>query len=199
MGAKIGLLGGTFDPIHMVHLFMGTLAVEELGLAKVIFMPAGIPPHKEGDSITPAVHRVAMAKLAIQGQSRFEVSELELSREPPSYTIDTVRVLQRCLGPGALLYLIVGSDSLLELPTWKDRGELVSRVTLAVFPRPGHAVEEARLDGPGKLIVLPADGVSFGVCSSCIRARVKKGKCIRYLVPSAVEEYIAEHGLYRED
>jgi nicotinate-nucleotide adenylyltransferase len=192
---KIGLLGGTFDPIHIVHVFMGTLAREELGLGKVIFMPAGAPPHKVRGSITSARHRLAMAGLATQNESCFETSDIELTRDAPSYTIDTVRLLRRALEPHTQLYLIMGSDSLLELGTWKDHDELLSLVTLVVFPRPGHALEGPRV--PKNCVVLSAEGVGFDLCSSAVRERVKKGRSIRYLVPSAVGEYITRHNLYR--
>lgn len=195
---KIGLLGGTFDPIHVVHLFMGTLAAEELGLEKVIFMPAGAPPHKKRGSITPAEHRLAMARLAIRDEVRFEASDFELMRKTPSYTIDTVRHLRGMLDPGKRLYLIMGSDSLLEVDSWKDHDELLSLVTLAVFHRPGHSLEGFRASELEKAVVLSGDGVGFDLCSSAIRERVRKGRSVHYLVPTAVEEYIAQNGLYRE-
>jgi len=196
---KTGLLGGTFDPIHIVHLFMGTLALEELGLEKVIFMPAKVPPHKDRGSIAPAEHRLAMAELALRDHDLFEVSDLELNRDAPSYTIDTVRRLRGALGPGAELYLIMGSDSLLDLGTWKDHEELLSLVTVVVYPRPGHAADLSRVSESGDMVTLSADGIGFELSSSAIRRRVSRGKSVRYMVPGPVEEYIAEHGLYRED
>ena len=195
---KTGLLGGTFDPIHIVHLFMGTLAREELGLEKVIFMPAKVPPHKDRGSIAPARHRLAMAELALRDHDLFEVSDLELSREAPSYTIDTVRSLRRGLGPGSELYLIMGSDSLLDLDTWKDYDELLSLVTIAVYPRPGHAADVSRVSKSDNIVMLSADGIGFELSSSAIRRRVSQGKSVRYMVPGPVEEYIAGHRLYRD-
>jgi nicotinate-nucleotide adenylyltransferase len=197
MERKIGLLGGTFDPIHNAHLFMGELAADELGLSEIIFMPAGRPPHKSGETITASAHRLAMVKLAIEDSPRFKVSDLEISRNSPSYTIDTVRTLLGELGRNSSLYLVIGSDSLLELCTWKDYDELMSLVRLAVYPRPGFSAPAGDFSRAGRVETLSAGGLGFDLSSSEIRARVRAGLSIRYLVPRAVERYIAEAGLYR--
>jgi nicotinate-nucleotide adenylyltransferase len=198
VGEKIGLLGGTFDPIHIAHVFMGRLAEEELGLERVIYVPAGVPPHKEPGSVTAARHRLAMIKLAVGNERSLEVSDLELARQATSYTIDTVRGLRRALKPESRLYIIMGSDSLLEVDTWKEHEELMSLATLAVFPRPGYSVDAYHARGSKAVVVLASAGVGFDLCSSAIRERVRRGKSIRYLVPGAVEEYIIREGLYRE-
>ncbi len=196
MGERLGLLGGTFDPIHTAHLFMGELAAEELGLAKVIFMPAGVPPHKDERSVSGSAHRLAMTRLAVEDAERFEVSDMELSRKTPSYTVDTVRELLAGLGTGAMIYLIIGSDSLLELHSWKDHDELLSLVRLAIYPRPGHPVSASRFPWTDRMVVLPGEDLTFNLSSSAIRDRVRSGRSIRYLVPPAVERYILENGLY---
>ena len=196
MPMRLGLLGGTFDPIHLAHLFMGELAADELSLGKVIYMPAGVPPHKNGGDVTAPAHRLAMARLALADAGRFELSDLEISRSSPSYTIETVRELLAGLERDAVLYLIIGSDSLHELHAWKDYGTLLSLVRLAVFPRPGHPPSAAHAPLGDRVEVLSAAGLGFDLSSSAIRERVRAGRSIRYLVPPAVERYIRENGLY---
>ncbi len=196
MKSKIGLLGGTFDPIHVAHILMGEQAADELGLGKVIYMPAGAPPHKSDDVVASAAHRLAMVKLALDDCPRLEVSELELAREAPSYTIDTVRTLLAELGSETVLHLIIGSDSLLELHTWKDYEDLLRLVRLAVYPRPGAVAAERGPFEEAKVDVLSAGAAEFNVSSTAIRERVRSGRSIKYLVPPVVENYIRENGLY---
>lgn len=196
VGLRLGLLGGTFDPIHLVHLFMGEVAADELKLDKVIYMPAGMPPHKIRDPITAPAHRLSMTRAALQEAPRFEVSDLELYRNTPSYTIDTVKSLLADAERGTELYLIIGSDSLLELHTWKDQEELLSLVRLAVYPRPGHAPDATSIPGRDRVTFLHADDLAFNLSSTTIRDRVREGRSIRYLVPRPVEQYIRQNGLY---
>jgi nicotinate-nucleotide adenylyltransferase len=198
VGTRLGLLGGTFDPIHVAHLFMGAIAADDLDLAKVLLMPAGIPPHKRGGHITAHEHRLAMVHAAVDGDPLFEVSDLEMRRNAPSYTIETVRELLEIRGAETELFLIMGSDSLLELHTWKDHSELLSLVRLAVYPRPGF--------DPGSIDVIPRDrvnllstgGLDFRLSSTTIRERAAAGRSIRFLVPHAVEKYIVDNDLYGE-
>jgi nicotinate-nucleotide adenylyltransferase len=192
----LGLLGGTFDPIHVAHLFMGTLAADELGLSKVVFMPAGIPPHKRDNSITAPEHRLAMVRAAVSGETLFEVSDFELRRHSPSYTIETVRSLLDEAGKGTEVFLVIGSDSLVELHTWKDYTELLSLVRLAVYPRPGYPAEADDSIPAERVDVLQSDGLDFYLSSTIIRQRAASGRSIRYLVPRAVEEYIRNNNLY---
>jgi len=189
-------LGGTFDPIHMAHLFMGELAADELDLSRVIYMPARVPPHKSGESVTSSHHRLSMSRLAVEDAPAFEVSDMELARPAPSYTIDTVRELLATLQHDASLYLIIGSDSLLELDSWKDHAELLTMVRLAVYPRPGYPATTGRTPWSDRALLLPGEDLTFNLSSSAIRDRVRSGRSIRYLVPRAVERYISEHGLY---
>lgn len=196
MATRLGLLGGTFDPIHVAHLFMGALAADELSLFKVIFMPAGKPPHKQDVTITDHGHRLHMVRAAVKGEPLFEVSDLELRRNAPSYTIETVRELLMGAERGTELYLIVGSDSLLEIHTWKDCRELLSLVRLAVYPRPGFDPSACDAVSPGRVHLLQTGGLDFHLSSTAIRDRAASGRSIRYLVPRAVEEYITENNLY---
>lgn len=194
----MGLLGGTFDPIHVAHLFMGKFAAEELSLSKVLFMPAGVPPHKQDDPITARARRLAMVNAAVADEPLFEVSDLELHGNSPSYTIDTVRSLLGGADPGTELYLILGSDSLLEIHTWKDHLDLLALVRLAVFPRPGFPPLARDLIPGDRVHVLSTDGLEFCLSSTTIRKRAGAGRSIRYLVPRPVEEYILNNSLYRE-
>jgi len=198
VGLRLGLLGGTFDPVHVAHLFMGALAADELNLSRVLFMPAGIPPHKQDNSITSHSHRLAMLRAAVKNEPLFDVSDLELLKDSPSYTIDTVRSLLKDADGGTELYMIIGSDSLLELHTWRDHVELLSLVRLAVYTRPGFAPHAGDLIPRDRVHLLSTDGLDFHLSSTTIRERAGAGRSISYLVPRAVEEYILDNNLYGE-
>jgi len=188
-----GLLGGTFDPIHVAHLIMAEAALEDLSLDRVIFMPSAVPPHKPGSGITAVAHRIEMVRRATADNPRFEVSELEASRPAPSYTIDTVRELESTLD-GGRLHFIMGADSLTQFFSWKDPLALLSSCEFAVAPRPGVELGEAdpRILERARILSAPAIDLS----SSDIRERVRQGRTIRYLVPPEVSAYIAEKKLY---
>ena len=199
---SLGVLGGTFDPIHIAHLALAQEAAESLGLERVLFVPAGTPPHKPGVAITPAADRLAMVELAIAGNDRFEVSRLELDREGPSYTVDTLEALAAARrADTAGLTLILSADAFLGLRSWREPRHVLQLARLAVAPRDGYA--EAGPDFlathfPGlseRAVFL--DGPRIRLSASVLRDRAAAGRSLRYLVPDAVAAYIGDHDLYR--
>ncbi|MBI2191000.1 MAG: nicotinate-nucleotide adenylyltransferase [Planctomycetes bacterium] len=199
---KIGLLGGSFNPVHLGHLILAEQVRDALGLDRVLFIPVRHPPHKSGEALAPAEHRSAMVQVAVRLNPRFEMSDLELRREGTSYTIDTVRDIRRKM-PNDTLFFIVGSDSVPELPAWKDMDQLVRLCRFAVGARPGassSAFEALRGRLPDDTISsLRANFVPIPlieISASEIRARVRTGRSIRHLVPEGVHDYIRTHGLY---
>jgi nicotinate-nucleotide adenylyltransferase len=192
---RVGLLGGTFDPVHTAHVALARAALAGLQLDEVRWVPAGRPWQK--GQITPAVHREAMVRLAINGEGgepRFTLDRIEIEREGASYTLDTVRALQ-AREAGTDWFLIIGQDQYAGLHTWGDWQELVSRVTLAVANRPGvaAAVDPQVLAHPHRAVPLPMIDIS----STDIRQRVAAGQDISQLVPPEVARYIEQHGLYK--
>jgi nicotinate-nucleotide adenylyltransferase len=198
---KVGVMGGTFDPIHLAHLILAEQARVFLGLDRVLFVPAGAPWRKADRRITPVVDRVAMVRAALADDPYFEVSLLESERRGPSYTVDTLSVLQEQLGPQAELYFILGQDALADLPNWREPARIVQLARLAVAARPGcpppdpAALERAVPGIQGRIDVVPMPQVD--ISSTDIRQRVAQGISIRFLVPASVEAYILAHGLYR--
>jgi nicotinate-nucleotide adenylyltransferase len=190
---RIGLFGGTFDPVHNAHLALARSALQDLQLDEVRWIPAGRPWQK-ASRISPAVCREAMVRLAIEGEPRFVIDRIELEREGASYTLDTVRALQAAR-PGAEWALLIGQDQYAGLHTWVDWRELLSRVTLAVANRPGPAPRPQAevLAHPHRSVPLPMLDIS----STEIRRRVAAGSDISTLVPAAVAGYIEHTGLYR--
>jgi nicotinate-nucleotide adenylyltransferase len=195
---NIGVLGGTFDPIHIGHLVVAEEARIKLGLSEVLFVPAGQPWLKQGRDITPAVYRVEMVRRAIADNPYFKLSTLEVDRPGPSYTVDTLRSLQDQLSSEASLFFILGRDTLAELPLWKEPRKVIQLCRLVVPPRLGSRdlrhLEEAI---PGLLErVIQLDMPVIGISSSEIRQRIARGLSIRYLVPPEVEKYITEQKIY---
>ncbi len=191
---KVGLFGGTFDPIHIGHLIVAEEAREQARLDRVVFVPSGIPPHKRSESVSPGSVRLEMTRLATQGNPKFEVSDFEVSRNEASFTIQTVRYFSKELGSDAELFLIVGADSILEVAAWKDPKELLSECRPIVVSRPGFALSGVEPWVRDRVLFI--EGVPFGVSSTDIRVRVASGRSIRYLVPPPVLAYIVEHRLY---
>jgi nicotinate-nucleotide adenylyltransferase len=199
-----GILGGSFDPIHNAHLHVAREARRRLALDRVLFVPARVPPHKPVAAATSAERRLAMVKLAIAGEPGFEVSDVELRREGPSYTIDTVRSELDRLGADAEIFFLVGTDQALELDTWRRIDDLARLCTLVPVARPGfHLADLDRLARklPAELAAriksAALDTAPMDVSSTDIRRRVREGQSIADLVPPAVARYIREHGLYR--
>ena len=191
-----GILGGTFDPIHQGHLVLAESAREIFHLDQVVFMPAGNPPHKPEQALAPACNRLRMVEIAAAGNPFFAVSPLEIERSGPSYTADTITMLQE-RHPGAAWCLIVGGDTLAEIPTWHDYRGLLGRVKILAASRPGSA-----LSLPSELQAY-AGGIStftppgLAISSTMIRDRIRTGRSIRYLVPDGVADYLYENRLYQ--
>ena len=198
---RIGIIGGTFDPIHYGHLIIAEEARVKVGLARVIFIPAGNPPHKLRRPYSPAQHRYRMVELAIASNPYFEVSPVEVNRPGPSYSVDTVRMLREEMGPEVDLFFIMGVDSLAGILTWHKPEELIKLCKIIAVNRPGYGVDIDALDQvlPGiKKQVIFIRAPEIGISSTEIQERVRAGLPIRYLVPPEVERYIYEHHLYRD-
>lgn len=204
---RVGILGGTFDPVHFGHLVIAEEVGEAIQLDRVLFIPAAIPPHKLDEDVTPAAHRLAMVELAIAGNPRFAASRIELDREGPSYTVDTLAELAAEAarqGVDREFYFILSAEALAALRTWRQPERLLSLARLAVVPRPGAPLpcSEWLADNlPGGAAaaeqILCIDTVPLANSSSDVRARAAAGRSIRYLVPPVVEGYISDHRLYR--
>ncbi len=191
---RIGIMGGTFDPIHLGHLRAAESAREELDLHEVVFVPAGLPPHRQAP-LASALDRFTMTTLATAGHAGFTTSPCELHREGPSYTVETVAAFRE-ESPGVELVLIVGSDTFPELAGWRERDRLLTLCTVAVVARPDDgAGPDVPIAGSGG--VARVGGVGLPISATGIRERIAAGHSVRYLVPDAVAEYIAKRGLYR--
>ena len=195
---NIGVLGGTFDPIHIGHLVVAEEARIKLGFREVLFVPAGQPWLKLDRNITPAVHRVEMVRRAIADNPHFKLCTLEVEHPGPSYTVDTLTMLRKQLGSEASLFFILGRDTLAELPLWKEPKKLVQLCRLVVAPRLGSkGLKHLETSIPGLLDkVIQLDMPVIGISSAKIRQRIAQGLTIRYLVPAEVEKYITEQKVY---
>jgi len=201
-GTRIGVLGGTFDPPHIGHLWLATLAADSLGLDRVLLMPAARPPHKGNRPISNAADRVTMTRLAVTGDALLDLTLVEMERPGPSYTVDSLDELRATLGTAARLVLVMAADSLAHIDSWREPDRLLELAEWAIGPRPGapppdRAALRARFGAAEERIHF-LDGPSLDVSSSEIRRRVAAGRSIRYLVPRAVEELILDRGLYRK-
>jgi nicotinate-nucleotide adenylyltransferase len=199
---KIGILGGTFDPIHNGHLAIAEEAKSYLNLNEVIFLPAGQPWMKADKSISPAHHRVAMIRLALQARPSFKLSIMEVECEGPSYSVDTIARLKAQAAGASDLYFIIGWDNLSKLPLWKEPVRLIQMCFLAAVPRPGYDrpdMKKLETEIPGitqKVILM--DKPRIDISATDIRNKIAQGVSIKGLVPEAVEKYIKEKGLYRK-
>jgi nicotinate-nucleotide adenylyltransferase len=198
---KRGILGATFDPVHRGHLAIAAEARRSLGLAEVLFVPAGQPVFKSRYAVTPAEHRVEMVQLAIAGVPEYKISEIEIKRRGPSYTVDTLGEFRREYGSEDEMYLILGWDSLAKFGDWREPSRIIDMCYLIAVPRPGWPqpdVKALEKDVPGisrRLIWL--EGPQVDISSTAIRELAAEGKPIDDLVPAPVAEYIKKHKLYK--
>lgn len=218
--ARIGVFGGSFNPVHLGHLLLADEVLELLRLDRIVFVPAAEPPHKPMRGLAPARDRFAMTELAIRDNPHFAISDLELRRSGPSYTVDTLEALRAQAGPGARFFLLIGSETFVDLLTWRDPQRVARLARLAVIPRAGSGFdaegiqaqkvlqeigqerwvrvppppEPAELSGAGALLVA---ATSLPISSSELRRRASEGRSLAYRVPEAVRAYILERGLYR--
>lgn len=189
---RLGLFGGSFDPVHLGHLLVAQAAIEELNLHRLFVIPAARSPFKPEKQPAPDAARLAMLRLAFAGRTDCEVDDQEIRRGGTSYTIDTVREYARRF-PGAQLHYLIGADNIGSLPQWREATDLARLVSFVVIPRPGEP--PPTLPAPFRGVCLR--GFPFGVSSSEIRARAKAGLPLAPLVPAAVAEFIKSQGLYR--
>lgn len=187
---RIGIMGGTFNPIHYGHLIAAESAWQEFRLNKVIFVPTFHPPHKPEPEVSPQ-HRYQMTKLAIESNKHFTISEIELNRPGKSYSEETLRQFKEIYGPEAELYFIIGSDAIAELDTWKNIEKLLGLCQFIAVSRPGYKLPI------GLSYAHPLEIPGIAISAEEIRERIKTGRSIKYLVTERVEQYIYEHQLYR--
>ncbi len=195
---RLGIFGGTFNPPHLGHLICAQEAYLQLGLDRVLLMPARMPPHKTVDEEPGPEHRLELCRLAVNGDQRFAVSDLEMKRDGPSYTVDTLEELHS-QDPDTEMFLIVGGDVAAGLPQWHEPERVLSLATLAIAKRrgtPRASIEEAlgTLRGGDRACFFRMPRVAFS--STMVRDRVRSGQPIRYIVPDGVDNYINEHELY---
>jgi nicotinate-nucleotide adenylyltransferase len=192
---KLGVLGGTFDPIHMGHLVLAEQVREKFQLERVIFIPSASPPHKTEEKLSLSGDRFEMTKLALEGNPYFFVSDIELKREGLSYTVETLRELKR-LYKDSEIYFLTGSDVLNEITTWKDPEEIYKLVKIVIGIRPGFDEFDPENYFAKKSIIIDITGMD--ISSTQIREKVRRSESIKYLVPSKVEEYIKKRNLYKK-
>ncbi len=192
---RLGVYGGTFDPIHTGHLVIAQGIVEHCGLDRLLFVPSARPPHKQGHAIAPPRDRYRMAELASQRDPQFEVSDIEINRPGLSYTVDTLEELRRIHGTSSCIYLVIGADSLLEIDTWYAPDRVFDLATVVTVPRPGKDLTS--MDPRWRDRVVTVRLPEIEISSTDIRQRVGKGLSIAQMVPEEVAGYIEERGLYR--
>lgn len=197
---RIGIFGGTFDPVHYGHLLLAETCREQLNLDSVVLLPAGSPPHKSDSDISPASHRLEMLKLAVSGCPEFQIDERELKREGPSYTVLTLQELSS-EQPDSTLYFLMGADSLRDIPGWKDPQQILQLATVVAVNRPGIPLPETAEvrvwagDLADSIRVIQTLGTDLS--SSTLRSQVAANLSIRFMTPRAVGVYIEQHELYR--
>jgi len=198
---RIGVFGGTFDPIHLGHLMLAEEARSRLALAQIYFVPVGTPPHKQHRTVTPAEHRVRMVELATAACDAFLVSRIDVDRAGPHYSSDMIALLRATVEPTAELFFLVGMDSLEDLHTWHQPEQLLAHCRLVALSRPGSAPDwpglEAKFPNIRERVSL-LDMPEMEISSTALRDRVRTGQTIRYQVPRAVEAYIRKNKLYAE-
>jgi nicotinate-nucleotide adenylyltransferase len=197
MGRRVGVMGGTFDPIHYGHLVTAEEAVAQFGLDQVVFVPTGRPWMKADRDVSPGEDRYLMTVVATASNPRFSVSRVEIDREGPTYTVDTLRLLAD-EHPDAELYFITGADAMLEIFDWKEAGDVLTLAHFIAATRPGYDLARFEAAAPTQHPrVSRMDIPALAISSSDIRRRVHEGRAIRYLLPEGVKSYIEKQGLYR--
>lgn len=195
---RIGIFGGTFNPVHNAHLIAAEDVKEQMSLDEILFIPSANPPHKTGGDLTDSAHRIHMLKLAVSGNSSFKVSDIELrnSHKGKSYTVETLIALRdEYKEEQVKFYLIIGLDQLIDLHKWKDPGKLFLLSEVIAVNRPGYTAGQIENDYSGRVIYVPI--LSVDISSTEIRNRIIENRSIRYLVPAEVENYIKENNLYK--
>ncbi|MEP0546249.1 MAG: nicotinate (nicotinamide) nucleotide adenylyltransferase [Rhodothermales bacterium] len=192
-GDRVGIFGGSFNPPHVAHLAVAEAARDQVGLDRVVWIPAATPPHKQRQDLPAAEHRLAMTRRAVSDNGAFVVSDLEIERAGVSYTVETVRALQATY-PEVAFHLLVGGDSFAQFSTWVEPGEIARRVPLIVYPRPGADLSTVSPSLMARATML--DRPLLDPSSTALRRLLRAGRSVRYLVPDAVLAYIAEHELY---
>ena len=197
---RLGIMGGTFDPVHYGHLVAAEMARSEFDLGKVLFIPSGIPPHKMRRDISAAKLRYEMVEMAIRDNPEFDLSAVEIERKGPSYTVETLRLIHRSW-PEHELYFITGTDALLEIFSWREAEEILTMIQFIGAARPGFdasdfllKVQQEHPETQGRIHYLEVPALA--ISSTDIRARVSQGQPIRYLLPESVRLFIQQHGLY---
>lgn len=190
---RIGVMGGTFDPIHLGHLVAASEAAHRFALDRVVFVPTGQPWQKSDREVSPAEDRYRMTVIATEADERFSVSRVDIDRAGPTYTVDTLRDIRADLGDGHDYYFITGADALGDILSWREPAEVLRLAHLVGVTRPGHVLADPGL-APGRVTLLEIPALA--ISSSDIRSRVARGAPIRYLVTPGVEAYIAKAGLY---
>jgi len=190
MNKRIGIIGGTFDPVHNGHLYLARKMLSILHLDKIFFVPSYLPPHKKDIKIIPARHRLNMVKLAIRNNKRFEVSNIEIKRKGTSYSVITLKYFRRIYGPRAEIFFIAGSDLLSELHKWKDLKKIFELCRFVVVERPGFKIKKTFKN----LIIKRIDAMD--ISATQIRRMLKKGEDVKGLLPPEVIRYINRHHLY---
>ncbi|MCA9079943.1 MAG: nicotinate-nucleotide adenylyltransferase [Planctomycetaceae bacterium] len=199
---RIGIYGGTFDPVHLGHLILAETCREVCGLDEVWFMPAAVPPHKQGLQITPGKARVEMLKFALAGNSAFRISTLELERTGPSYTVETLTQVHQQL-PEAQLHLLIGADTLDDFPNWRQPEGILELAQLVAVNRgrdpASLEIFSARLGAEAASRVRRVDMPGIDISATSLRQRAREGTSLRYLTPRPVQLYIEQQGLYRDE
>tara|TARA_B100000029_G_scaffold516109_1_gene626967 strand:- start:45872 stop:46474 length:603 start_codon:yes stop_codon:yes gene_type:complete len=194
--SRLGILGGTFDPIHTGHLVIGEAIIKHCDLDQLLFIPSARPPHKQGITNASANDRYKMVELATQNDLRFEVSNLEFNRPGLSYMVDTLKECRRIYGSSVYIYLVMGADSLLDINTWYSPEEIFDLATVVAVPRPGMDLLNVDQRWRDRFVTLQLPEIE--VSSTDVRERVEKGLSISHMVPTAIAGYIKKNGLYKK-
>ena len=197
---RLGIMGGTFDPIHIGHLACAEQVRENFGLDAVIFIPAGVPVYKKHLAVTSAGHRLEMCRLACASNPAFDVSSIEIERQGDTYTVDTLRELRAFYSDNVELYFITGADAVFHIIKWRESSAIADLARLIAVTRPGYTVSDEQkrvLEHHSRFLIDYTEVTALAISSSDLRRRVKEGRSIRYLTMQCVCDYIASHGLYQ--